>query len=51
MIEIWRHGKTCLMDSDDSSILFEDPDMFYMLSDSNVYLRTLNYGTNSYIIE
>ena len=51
MIKIWWHGETCPMDLDDSGILFEDPDMFYMLRYSNVYLRTFNYGTNSYVIE
>ena len=36
MIEIRRHGETCPMDSDGSGILFEDPDMFYMLRYRNV---------------
>jgi len=39
------------MDSDGSSILFEVPDMFYMLRYSDVYLRTFNYGTYYYVIE
>jgi len=51
MIEIWWHGETCPMDSDGPDILFEDPDMFYMFRYNNVYLRTFNYGTHSYVIE